>query len=714
MSVIYKFQIVREGFRNRDVFPIYRDNLAIDFEKESGQAFFRRKLSGKLTFAGEDFAFIDECAFDTEFKVVILTSWDMGGTWLKYWQGSFWKTDCEFDFDARTVSVMPTVKDNYTDVLAGLEKEYNLIDLAPEIFELTMDKRPAVQIYEAGDDTIGCFLGNIWWEQDCNAVNDPHAYYFASIPAYRIITLSGDGVPDDVNDALWEQAPTGPSAGNDDFTLIWANENRHVEVWRKISGIVVATWELQEIEPGVPVPDYYELIYGVEYTLACTWYSSSIPNPGDLQLIMMPLTLWSRILLDTRTIGGQSATRLREDDMCGNNRNYHYAFAKALTDNIAISSELSDEPTPWGLYKPGKYYVTPSEPGLWYPVAKSAWGRVSIWFKPIAEDISARAPQRSRVNFPIASVIARLLQQFAPGIVHEETTAYSEFLYGENPLTGESPLRLAITPKSNILVGDYDQPAQKAPITLKWVFDMLRDCFRCYWFIETDGSLRIEHISWFMRGKDYRGDMQVGRDLTNEIVARTGKPWASGMNKYTFRKPDMYGRYEFSWMDDVTQLFEGYPIDIISRFVNPGSTEKVAVSNFTSDVDYMMINPEAVSNDGFALLAARESGGTYYLPYIEVTDNGSSFILQNGYLSFAFLQIYYAYDMVAPQYSINGVVKIALGMKRMREQQITFPCEVDPDVMELIKTGLGAGEIEKLSINLSSRSGKATLALKTE
>ena len=100
--------------------------------------------------------------FDFQFLLTIYISYNGGNTWSEYWNGTFWKTDCEFDDDSESVTVTPTVHDQYNDVLAGLEKEYNLIDLLPEIVQVRADKRPMIQVYVPGQSSIGCFLSGMW------------------------------------------------------------------------------------------------------------------------------------------------------------------------------------------------------------------------------------------------------------------------------------------------------------------------------------------------------------------------------------------------------------------------------------------------------------------------------------------------------------------------------------------------------------------------
>lgn len=67
------------------------------------------------------------------------------------------KTDCTFNDDDKTVEVQPETVDEYNNVLAGLEKEYNLIELAPEIQFINIKKRPLIQIYVPGDSIVSCF-----------------------------------------------------------------------------------------------------------------------------------------------------------------------------------------------------------------------------------------------------------------------------------------------------------------------------------------------------------------------------------------------------------------------------------------------------------------------------------------------------------------------------------------------------------------------------
>lgn len=614
MNPIYKFELTA-GNTTQQAFPIYKDDLAKDFEKESNQEFFRAKLSGKLTFESDDYTFIVSKAFDTQFLLEIFISYNAGQSWTSYWRGSFWKTDCEFDGNAETVVVQPTVLDQYSDVLAGMDKEYNLIELAPEISFVKADKRPMVQVYIPGQSVVGCFLSGMWWEQEATPESDTsklvNTFHFSLNKTLRMVEVEQSGTPQLPDLFAGEPYDSGYTtktydSGDYRFTFFYLGSSGGTNVRWSISRISDGTTLWMYETPNQQPPT-------VPYTVVLQPVSGSGAS-GTVTLYIHDLAVYSRLVCDTQTIetGGSTLNtyEIPADDIVENNRNYHYVIGYYFPDTIIFSTAKVSTPTQWGLYQPGQYYYNPADNPLLglgeaFPVARNAWGIVSIWFVFSSIDwfveSSARQPFTIRHAYPLASVISVLLAKIAPGITHDATTDYSQFLYGQN-LIGITQT-LLITPKSNIVTAGYDQPAQKAPITLKNVTDMLRDCFRCFWFVDAQNRFRIEHIQFFRNGGSYSGTPVVGIDLTAQKVTRNGKAWAFARDQYKFDKPEMAARYQFGWMDDVTQLFEGFPIDIISKYVNPDNVEQIDVSRFTSDIDYILLNPGEISKDGFVLLS---------------------------------------------------------------------------------------------------------------
>ena len=723
MNPIYKFQL-SAGSDTRQAFPVYKDDLTIDYALEQSQEFYRGKLSGKLTFQGEDYEFIRDKAFDTQFDIVIFISDNGGQTWVTYWSGQFWKTDCTFNEDNEIATVTPKVNDRYNAVLAGMEKEYNLIDLAPAIQQIKLDKRPMIQVYSPGQTVIGCFLSGMWWEQECESVTNEwdleNTFHFAKNKTARIVDVTQQGTPE--IPVLFYGDAWADGVGVQDFTT---GAYKFEHEYLSSSGGSAEYFRIIRISDGqimwwtafVNVP---QRTYPVELTL--TPYENSGAT-GNVVLYIHDVSVYARYVTDVLVGPLLTPTyEIPENDIVENNRNYTRVVPYNNPSTILFSDAIVNFPTKWGVFEPGQYYFNPADsPGAGigeaFPIARAAWGRLSLWFVFSLSDWNTEAYWRKGYTlkdaFPIWSVISVILGKIAPGITHGGTTDYSRFLYDTNPITGIGQ-RLFITPKSNLIAAGYDQPAQKAPITLKRVMDMLRDCFRCYWFIDEQNRFRIEHISYFMKGGSYYGLPVIGMDLTTLKVIRSGKPWSYASNQYEFDKPEMAARYQFGWMDDVTELFEGHPIDIISKYVNPDNVEQIDVAQFTSDVDYILLNPGEISKDGFVLLCAELTNGEYKLPYVNFRYNNADHILQNAWVSFKYLQQFYMYDMPAKKVEIDGVQQVVFGIKKLKTQNIKFPVLTEPNLTKLIKTDLGNGVIQKMSVNLSSRNASTTLKYDTE
>lgn len=714
MNPIYKFQL-SAGDDTRQAFPVYKDDLAIEYALEQNQEFYRGKLSGKLTFQKDDYLFIQSKVFDTQFDVVISISYNGGQTWAVYWSGQFWKTDCEFNEDDQTAIVTPDVNDRYNAVLAGMDKEYNLIDLAPVIQPVKLDKRPMIQVYVPGQTVIGCFLSGMWWEQECAVIDNEDAlsntYHFYKNKTQRIIDVLEKGSLD-IPDVFMGEAVAQTNSfeftnGAYKFKYVAGSDTFSWQIIRASDNTVL--WSINRTTvPALP----YELTLQPNVAAGVT---------GNVKVYLHDVSVFARYVTDVEQALELTTYPIPDDDIVENNRNYSRVIGYDFPNTIFFNDVLSTTPTQWGIYQPGQYYVqyTNLIAGVAesFPVARSAWGRVSIWFAFDAFDWLVEESWRKEYTlkdaFPIWSVISVLLAKVAPGVTHEGTTDYSQFLYDTNPITGIDQ-RLFIAPKSNLISANYDQPAQKAPITLKHITDMLRDCFRCYWFIDEQNRFRVEHISYFMRGGTYTSPPVIGIDLTKQVVTRNGKPWSYARNQYEFDKPEMAARYQFGWMDDATELFDGYPIDIISKYVNQDNIEQIDISQFTSDVDYILLNPSEISKDGFVLLGAQLAGSEYKLPYVNFNINYSEHILQNAWVAFIYLQQYYMFDMPARNVEINGVKQYVYGVKKLKTQTIKFPVLTEPDMFNLIKTGLGNGTIQKMSVNLSSRNANTTLKYDTE
>lgn len=817
------------------VYPIYKDDLSLDYELETNQRFYRAKLTGKLTFVNEDYDLVMDAEFDTVYYLYIEISTDFGVTWSEYHKSKFMRTDCTIREHDKTIVVQPDTIDQYNNVLAGLDKEYNLIECKPEVEPLLLYKRPLIQVYIPGDNIVSCFLSGMSWEQDVTtAVSDKNelvsTYHFALNTILKEINLTGDGLP--AARGIYSGRMTFYTSGNNYQGILYPEVENGYAI--RITQFLVSNAPIGDASVALFRTSDNKTLYLFSKDLESafdfdefdlTAKDSSVS--GTMHAEMSTYNVYARYLLDVNEINGLATYDIAVDDIVANNRNYHKVIGYAI-DIGFISTRYSAAPTQYGRSQDGRYFLPPTSLSgqTFYPLARSTWGYASLWFGFYLMDsmLDARGRQSYLIpdTYPVASAINVLLSQFAPDITHEATPEYSEFLYGvSNPISGLR-FKLFVTPKTNLIRGEYQQPAQQAPTTLQQFLNMLRSVFQCYWHIE-NGKLRIEHVSWYKNGGSYTSTPIVGTDLTTLMNARNDKEWAFATSEYSFDKIDMPERYQFAWADECSAFFEGEPIQVESRYVQEGKIEEINISNFTSDVDLMMLSPENVSEDGFALFAAvtasglanntnpgyspelgessgnmgytspqyiirdgtqgkmmtlqisasgdtgilgtvafldanggliNEQGaiapgyntievtipsnavkmaynaygnlsvytysafveGAFELPFVEYVKNANTFYLQNGYLAMVMLQPeYWLFDMPASRLIVNGAPMYALGLQRKKKQTISYPIgNIEPNLQQLVRTHLGAGEIEKVSINLSSRTTKTTLKYDTE
>jgi hypothetical protein len=734
MTPKYRFflQIGEDGTK-QTVRPNYKDDLTLDYELETNQRFYRAKLSGKINFVRADYDIINDAPFDSEFFLYIEKSDDWGQTYNQYYKAKFMKTDCTFNDDDKLVTVQPETIDQYNDVLAGLEKEYNLIELTPQIEFLTIRKRPLIQIYSPGDSIVSCFLGGTNWEQDANVTTDQKAligtYHFALCNILKEIYITpNNGSPAIISGLYTGRMVTGSSVDTFQGKLYpELNVNYYIYIAQKRVGglpIGAVAVEIRKQSDDTAMFRYTKTSTSpfdtLEFDLTAVEGSGA---KGKMHASMKSYNIYARYLLDVEKIDNLNTYPLPSEDIVDNNRNYRRVIGYAI-DVAFISNNFSDTPTEWGLADNGKYFAPPYSiyGKKFYPIARSTWRYASLWFgfylfDWILEE-NARKAYTLRDAFTLSSCINVLLKEFAPGITHEATPEYSQFLYNtNNPISGQS-FKLLISQKSNIINGEYKTPAQKAPIALQQIMTMLRDIYKCYWYIE-DGKFKIEQVSWFRNGGSYGYNPIIDYDLTQLENVRNGKKITFATSEYSFDKVEMPERYQFEWMDDVTTPFEGLPIEIMSKYVTAGKIEEINISNFTSDIDLMLLNTGAISSDGFALFAAvtPSGGGQLELPFTKQTVDGVEYFLQNGYLAFINIQpTYWVYDMPARNFKINNSPDYAMGgLERKKKQTLNFPAgTTDPNPMQLVKTYIGNGQVDKISVNLCSRNIKATLKYDTE
>ena len=74
-------------------------------------------------------------------------------------------------------------------------------------------------------------------------------------------------------------------------------------------------------------------------------------------------------------------------------------------------------------------------------------------------------------------------------------------------------------------------------------------------------------------------------------------------------------RIEPGWMDRTTREFDGYPIDPVYLCAER-NIESQKAGRFTSDIDYMQLQPEDIAKEGFAVVECTTNKGIYTVPYV--------------------------------------------------------------------------------------------------
>lgn len=733
MQVNYKFYI-----NGSQVYPDYSADFSMESAMETDQRFFRTKPTSDLIFKGRDYDTLDASAFDTEFAVLIETYLDGVHDASQDWEGKFYKTDGTWDEDNKRVSVKPTVVDQYTAILAGMQKEYDLIREATARTPLNLDRRPVLQFYKPDDDVVTNIVGGTFWEQP---VSEPKSradmadYYFGEVTTTRHMKVEASGgaspTPSDVVGGYI--MVTGNFGQPETWEFVQDNNGLYtMEVVRQGAGTPEDPYEyayeiIRKSDSEVLFRSQYSTITAPTVAL---FTSVSSESSGTLSGLLddAPNYVYARWALNEDTLNGNTTNDIPTDDFTQLGGNYQKVISLTVSDSpnvnnnppVMADSIGSTEPTVYGLRTDNKYYTPPYTDKLYIPLSRNTWDIQSLWLNYrdylATTEASARTQYQTKDCFFLSDVIAKLLGLIGSTATHYTSTDYSEFLYSTtNPVSGEvGPNRIILAPKSNITEGSYDQPAQKSPILFSDI-DRVLKALELYWFVDDQGRLRIEHISWFKNGGSYSGVQQIGTDLTTEKEPRTKKPWGYESSKFKYNKVDMSERLEFSWMDTSTKMFEGDPIQVQSNYVEEGSVEDVEASKFTSDVDYMLISPEEVSKDGFALFWAYTGGTTPVLPYKDLDLQGKEAVLQNGLLSFVYIQPnFWVNDLPAKNVEINGEAVVASGIRRTKTQTVKFPSADAVDATKLIKTYLGNGEIKKITLNLSSRMNTVELAYDPE
>lgn len=405
-----------------------------------------------------------------------------------------------------------------------------------------------------------------------------------------------------------------------------------------------------------------------------------------------------------------------EQDIIPNTPNYTLVEPLNLVeDQLVISDANSTTESLYGRFSSdaihfsGNYFTEPTDPDDLLPVNEGQWTEVSIWFHHTTATNTIQAKEEEinlRHAYKLSTVIDTLLEQIDTNITHGGSSDVSDFLYGASNAIRGTKREVFITPKSNILTANYDTPATKSEISLANVVTMLKSVFNCHWDIDEDNKFIVEFVDYFMRGRSYT-KFNYSADLTSVLNPRTGKAITSNNNKYNYEKQNIPEFIEIKFMDVTTDDFDGEYVECQDNFIQKGLIDTRSADKFTTDIDYMGLQPSSIGKSGFAIFEAILTNGEYVMVEENITIQGKSKSLLNGYLSAPYLQEnYFIYNSPCNTLNINGTihnVNIDGGtIKRNKIQEMSIPNVVYVDIQRLITTGIGAGLVIEKTEDIDS------------
>jgi len=728
-----KTDILKFSINDTEVKPHYK-NLRKVLKRDNDNMFFRESLEGNISLFGADFSLVYNAHLETSFnfKIEKLNN----GVFQTYFLGEFTKSECQFDISKMKCELKINPKDQYTSILNAVEKEYNLIELAPAITPVNITKRPLVQVYVSGSEILSNYLGGTYFESEVEPVfNDNELktkHFFSFIKNINDVTISSS------DNLLINGIYIGTEG-------VLTNEGS--------TYMLYVVTEIEQQTQDTLIRKYYKLkrtsdnidLYKSEMIYFESKNGSSYPIAGVTEKYIngnltfnslttgLPFTItettvnniYQRLLCDVPSINGTPTNNIDPEDITGSVSNYKKVIG-LQNNNIIITTQTSAQPTQYGKAANGRYFTDnflPSTAGIGklLPVSRNSWLNASIWFytdytyETLIEP-NARKKYKVKDAYKLSDALITLLNKADVNIMHQATTDYSQFLYStSNPLTSNNAFNnIFIVPKTNILTSEYDMPTRKAMITLKDIFDMLAS-LKLFWYIE-DNKLKIEHAYWFNNGRSYSSNPNDEVDLLNIYDVKNNNDIIYGQNVVTYNNDKLSSRYEFGWYENVTSSFNGSPINMLASYTKTSKVEKIDIKNFVSDIDYMLYAPNEFSKDGFALLSTQFIANEYEVPFVSIDLEDENFeysiTLQNGYMSWFYLEKLYMYDLPCitintDQKYVNGLIPVST--VKFMEHSVKIPNIDEIDLYSIIKTKIGNGTIDKISTDLSTKQTDLTL-----
>jgi hypothetical protein len=301
-----------------------------------------------------------------------------------------------------------------------------------------------------------------------------------------------------------------------------------------------------------------------------------------------------------------------------------------------------------------------------------AMGTINAVWGTIDEDYT-----RTRWLAKIGSnnVLEYLAQEIAGGGVTVESDFFTD---ATNPVTLDDNLllHLTIAQKSDIIRNISTDPATSALMSWNELMAILWGMFQVKWTYDlVTNTIRVEHVSWFTSG--------AGVDLRTQQSC-------TATNKFTYLKEKMpkYEKYSFMEADGINFINNVIWYDSAAVNQDPETNSVETYVNVTTDLEYIISNPEAISDEGFVILCNYLDGADYYVRVGLSPYGGPSKL--NIDMSWANLQnSYFRHERVLIEGYLLGYLATFWTARKTRVQECTAILCEELDPTDEITTELG-------------------------
>lgn len=267
-----------------------------------------------------------------------------------------------------------------------------------------------------------------------------------------------------------------------------------------------------------------------------------------------------------------------------------------------------------------------------------------------------------------------VIEFLADKVISGVTISSDFFTAATNPVTlaDNRLLYLTIAQKSDIIRPTSSDQANTAMMSWTELTDILWGMFQVKWSYDGVNTINVEHISWWTKG--------VGIDLRTQLACKA-------TNKYSYLKEKMPKYEKFAFMEVDNLNFMGIPIryDSVCVDQNPDTNVKETSVNVTTDIEYINSNPDAISDEGFVILA--NDNTNHVVAYMGAYDHS---VKLNMDLSWANLHDYYFRHnrILKTGYLNNELITFWTAQKNKVQPCSAIIC-TDLDPTEEITTELG-------------------------